>query len=943
MTSDSTLPAAGEIGRWRIAPRRREVRHDGLTNKLVGRAFDVLVALIEARGAVVCKDALIQRVWPGRIIEENTLEAQIAAVRRALEGDRDLVRTVPGRGYQFVGEFAEHADGGSPTRPVPALPAAVSELIGRQAAFEEIQVIAATHRLVTLVGAGGVGKTRLALEVARHLVHRFPDGVSLVELGPLSSAEHVPAAVAGALGFEHGSGTASLDGIASVSSTRQARLVLDNCEHLIDAAAEMADTLLRAGPAACVIATSREPLRAQGEYVYRVASLDVPTEDQLDPAEILACGAIRLFDARAQAAKARNGEELELALLKAQICRRLDGIPLAIELAAARVQVFGIKGVAERLDDRFHFLTGGGRTVLPRQKTLRATLDWSFDLLSESESAVLVRLSIFSGQFSFESASAVVADQELPGEAVVECLANLVEKSLVSIDTTEATPKYFLLETTRVYARDKLEVRGGLPEFSRRHAKHHFDLFVRAEAEWEVRPTGEWIAVYSQHIDDLRAAIAWAFSPHGDPEIGSALATAALPLWLQLSLLEECLANVETVLEYLDREGVVNARWRMKLHAARGASLLYQGAGAKTTAAFNQALAFADEVGDSEYQLRAIWGLWGSTYLGGGYRAALALAERFVALAATRPGQPDRLVGDRMRGMSRYCLGDLAGARDDLERMLERYEAPVYRSHLMRFIYDQEVVARSALAHVLWIQGFAEQAIRAARSAVERARAIDHPPSMCYALTEAVCPVTLLTAGAAPLEASAASAIEATRRHGVSTWKARGQLWQGLWRLAKGESGAYDRMIGPALEKVGEARFVVHYTGFLSAMCEQLGRHGRSAEGLVLVTSAIERAERVGDGCSLVELLRVEGELLLRRGEANADPMAEARFNRALVEARRHKVLAWELRSAMSLARLRHRQDRPARHLLAPVYERFSEGLATADLTAARVLLNSLP
>ncbi len=448
-------------------------------------------------------------------MEENTLEAQIAArCAGHLERDRDLVRTVPGRGYQFVGQIADHADAGSPVRPIPTLPAGISELIGRQAALKEIQGIVATHRLVTLVGAGGVGKTRLALEVGRQLAHRFVDGVSLVELGPLSSAEHVPAAVAGALGFEHGAGMTSLDGIASAISNRQALLVLDNCEHLIDAATQMADTLLRAGPAACVIATSREPLRAQGEYVYRVASLDVPSEDSPDSglAEILACSAVQLLDARAQATKARDSEERELALLKAKICRRLDGIPLAIELAAARVRVFGIKGVAERLDDRFHFLTGGDRTALPRQKTLRATLDWSYDLLSESERAVLARLSIFSTEFSFESASAIVADQALPGEAVVECLANLVERSLVSIDSIGTTPKYFLLETTRVYARDKLQDGGQLSEFSRRHANYYVEFFVRAEAEWETLPTDEWVTTYSPHIGELRAAIAWAFA-----------------------------------------------------------------------------------------------------------------------------------------------------------------------------------------------------------------------------------------------------------------------------------------------------------------------------------------------------------------------------------------------------------------------------------------------
>lgn len=732
------------------------------------------------------------------------------------------------------------------------------------------------------------------------------------------------------------------DGIAALIGARRILLVLDNCEHLIDAAARLADVLLGAGPSACIIATSREPLRIQGEYVYRVESLDVPTEDEFDTARIQGRGAVQLFDARAREVQPQDGEEDGLTLLKGQICRRLDGIPLAIELAAARVQAFGIKGVAAHLDDRFHFLTSGARTSLPRQKTLRATLDWSYDLLSDPERSVLSRLSIFASQFTIESAQAVVASAEISGEVVLECIANLVEKSLLSVDASGAESSYFLLETTRVYARNKLEDCGELRTFSMRHAKYCVDLFLRAEAEWEVHSTEQWIALYSPHLDDLRAAIAWSLSPHGDPEIGSALATAALPLLLQLSLLEECLASVEKVLDYLDREGIANARWRMKLHGARSACLLYRSAGPTTAAEFKRTLELAEQLGDTEFQLRAVWGLWATTYLGGDYRGALGLAERFVALAETLPERSDRQVGDRMRGMSRYCLGDLDGARSDLAQMLERYRAPAYRSHLMRFIYDQEVVARSALAHVLWAQGFADQATEQARRALERAHAIDHPPSMCYALTEGACPVALLTGGAAALAAWGVSAIEATRRHGVSTWKARGQLWHALGQLEGGDVDAYTRVLAPALESLGEARYVVHYTGFISAVCEQLGRFGRPGEGLALVTDAILHARSVGDDCSLVELLRVKGELLLICGDPNADALAEALFVQAVEEAQRLDVLAWKLRSTTSLARLWHRQARPARQLLKPVVERFTEGFASVDLTASRTLLEAL-
>src|ERR1700675_4372518 len=308
-------PAAIEFGRFRILPQRRELLVEGRPQDLGGRAFDVLMALIEATGAVVSKDALMNRVWPDRIVEENSLQAQIAALRRAFGADRDLIRTIAGRGYQFTGDIRTvsaspnvQATAGMPqSTPAPSrlptnLPEPVSELIGRDAELDEILDISASHRLVTLTGAGGIGKTRLGFEAARCLLPRFADGVWAIELAPLFDPELVPVAVATALGLEMASGTASPVSVATVLRSKQLMLVLDNCEHVVDAAARMAESLLRANPAARVIATSREALRAEGEWVYRVPPLAVPLEGSPDSEDALRYGAIRLFGERARAA-----------------------------------------------------------------------------------------------------------------------------------------------------------------------------------------------------------------------------------------------------------------------------------------------------------------------------------------------------------------------------------------------------------------------------------------------------------------------------------------------------------------------------------------------------------------------------------------------------------------------------------------------------------------
>src|SRR5262249_16597017 len=467
MDPASEAPASFEFGRFTVLPPRREVLADGQPMELGGRAFDILVVLIEAHGAVVSKDELMRRVWPGRIVEDNNLHAQIKALRRAFS-DHDLIRTVVGRGYQFraevrprLGNHIERAQPGtasdvSAPRAPTNLPAQTSDVIGRAVEIAEGIGLLTDHRFVTLTGAGGTGKTRLALEVARHLLPEFADGVWIAELGSLSDPELVPVPIAAALGLELGSGVLSPERIAAALGSKHMMLVLDNCEHVIDAAAEMVEALLHANPAARVIATSREQLRAESEYLYRVPPLAVPAEDTQALEEVLRHGAIVLFVARAQAADPHFTPDPQSAAAMTSICRRLDGIPLAIELAAARASTLGVQELASRLDDRFSLLTKGLRTALRRHQTLRATLDWSYELISEPERMVLRQLSVFAGGFTLEAASAVIVNAEILASNVVDGVANLVTKSLVAADIDSRIVHYRLLETMRAYAHDKL-------------------------------------------------------------------------------------------------------------------------------------------------------------------------------------------------------------------------------------------------------------------------------------------------------------------------------------------------------------------------------------------------------------------------------------------------------------------------------------------------------
>ena len=459
---------------------------------------------------------------------------------------------MPLRGYRFTGEVravgesgGALASAGSPGAPPTNLPASVSDFIGRETERATVRELLRHNRLVTLVGTGGIGKTRLALEAARDALPEFPDGVWLAELAPLTDPELVASAVNAALGLQSGTGRWTAERLNAALRGRQLLLVLDNCEHLIQAAAREAETLLHAAPRVRILATSQEPLGIEGECTLRLRPLQFPAEDAAGLAAAQGHDAVRLFVARARAADPQFTLNERNAATVATICRRLDGIPLAIELAAARSAALGLEGLAQRLDVRFHVLTGGRRTALPRHQTLRATLDWSHRLLGEPDRIVLRRLAVFAGSFSLEAAGSVVADSGLPEWEVVGRIAELVDKSLVVADTAGGVRRYRLLETTHAYAMEKLADSGEFGPLARLHAQHFHGHLCEALTLWERTPSLRWLEGQAPEIDNIRVALDWAFGPDGDSALGIELASVSYLLWHLMSLVQEGRARLE--------------------------------------------------------------------------------------------------------------------------------------------------------------------------------------------------------------------------------------------------------------------------------------------------------------------------------------------------------------------------------------------------------------
>jgi predicted ATPase/DNA-binding winged helix-turn-helix (wHTH) protein len=951
MSADSEII---EFGRFRLHRRHGRLLADGQELDLGARAIDVLLALIDAGGEMVTKDELLHRVWPHVVVEENNLQVHISMLRRALGADRDLIRTVTRRGYLFTGHVMAGARstsaadvGPEPTMSSASnLPTPLSELIGRETDLQQVVEQQANHRLLTLTGPGGIGKTRLALAAAWRLFDRYPDGVWLADLATLADSDLVLSEIATVLGLQQLSSPLLPEHVVTRLGSRRSLLVLDNCEHLIGSVAHIAQALLHGTPNLRILATSREPLRAGGECVYPVPALAVPDEEITDTEAQLGHSAVLLFVARGRLADARLPSLDASAAIIASICRRLDGIPLAIELAAARGAALGVRAVADGLDDRFRLLTGGPRTALPRHQTLRATLDWSYGLLSENERAGLRRLAIFPGGFELEAARAIMTTPGSEGPDVLDNLAELIAKSLVTRDSTNLVTRYRLLETTRSYALEKLAESGELEITARRHAEYYAKLSERAEAEWDTRPTADWLGDYGRQIDNLRAALDWAFSPEGDASIGVAITAAAVPLWMHLSLLDECHSRAEQGLAACKTGDGGDRRREMKLYTAlvtssywRSTATYAQAVVREPGALLAKALEIAESLDDAEYQLRSLWGLF-VFHLGmGDLQIALEMAQRFRTLATNQRRRNDELIGERLLGNVQHVLGDQASARRHLEYMLANLLRSDQRSHeAIRFQLDQRVVGRIYLARILWLQGFPDEAMRTAKDAVNEAREINHVVSLCYALAAGACPITLWVEDLAAAETYITMLVDQSTRYALPSW---GAFLQGVLATKRGH---FAPAFGQVRRGFDEFDRSMSSMIFLNELAAGFARSGQIADGLATTEHAIERAERTEARWLFPESLRIRGELLLLQAATDAAAAAEDHFRRALDWAQRQGALSLELRAATSLARLLGAQERPAdaTALLQPVYDRFTEGFATGDLKAAKALLDDL-
>ncbi|MGB8645346.1 MAG: tetratricopeptide repeat protein [Anaerolineae bacterium] len=559
------------------------------------------------------------------------------------------------------------------------LPIQLTSFVGRDKELKEVgQLLAATH-LLTLTGPGGTGKTRLALQLAAEDLESFPDGVWLVELAPVADPLLVTQAVAEVLGLPPG-GRQVQEVLGDFLRPKKLLLVLDNCEHLIEECAALASKLLRACPHLKILSTSREPLGIAGETIYRVPSLDLPDSPGLSAAQLSGYSAVRLFAERATAVKPGFRLTAGTATAVAQICLRLDGIPLAIELAAARVKALSPEQIATRLDDRFRLLTGGSRTALPRQQTLRALIDWSYELLAEPERALLRRLSVFVGNWTVEAAEQVCGDQEAPITLepvdVLDLLVRLVDRSLVTADETdERETRYRFLETIRQYARDKL-LESGEAELLR---DRHMQYYERLTAECAPQLFGPMAPVTNKRLQEeegnLLATMTWA--SERAPALALRIAGNLLQFRGQAAHLAGMRPALEAALTRLDTLPAVDgaaARERERVRAlgltALGQVKMGQGNMKDATVSLQQGVALARTVDDQRLLAHGLLNLGTMFALMGNFEAADATINEGIEVASASGSKGYLSFGLGVRGQARAQRGDYAGARADLVEAL---------------------------------------------------------------------------------------------------------------------------------------------------------------------------------------------------------------------------------------------------------------------------------
>ncbi|KUY59288.1 ATP-binding protein [Burkholderia sp. RF2-non_BP3] len=953
------------FGDFHLFPTQQRLLRGEIPIALGSRAMEILVVLIEQAGQIVDKETLTRRAWPTTFVEESNLRAQIAALRRALGDGKSplLIANVPGRGYRFTGPVVQNPAGASATvsrgrQQLPSadrrhnLPSPLARMIGRRRELATISGMLKEHRFVTIAGPGGIGKTTIAIAAAYEMLSDYRDGIFFVEIDSLLDARLLPGAIASVVGLtQHSEASESL--LVEHLCSKHALIVLDNCERVIEATAMLAERLLKHAPSIHLLTTSREALRASGEQVFRLEPLQVPPiSSALTGAEAMSYSAVQLFVERVASVHRDFVLCDEDAPLVAEICRRLDGIALAIELGAGRVDAFGIHGLATLLDDRFRLLTLDRRTALPRHQTLSATLDWSYSSLPHAHQVMLRRLGVFARTFTAEAACVVAGDIATTEGQLLNLLADLVAKSLVVADVNGSIAYYRLLHTTRAFALSRLHESGDAESCALRHARLYLDrLRDHATESPQCFPPGSHAArnPCEHEIDNVRAALEWAWATDGQLELALELTAASIPLWLSLSLFDEYAFRVKQALDALSAQQqsdtAISPRTALRLWSAHATSLTHRvGGGDDMTEAWRNVLLLSEALDEKEQRFTALWGIWASQRNTSQYASALTVAQQLLETAESINDPFHVAVGERVVGTSLFYLGQLDRAHRHIEKAISRFMFCESQPLPGPLQFDQLIASRSFQAQILLLRGLPDHALAVATHNVEQALDSRNITSIAYALCQGACPVSLYAGDVSTAKYFVDMFLSRSATSELQAWHELARCFEGILSIRTSGSCLGLPILHRAISAILPGGRGPLYTMARIAFCDALLDSDDTHRLSIEIDDMLERAQQCNEIWCMPELLRIKGATYFGDSQDKDVSAGEEYLVRSHQFAKDCGARLWEIRSATVLAKHWSTCGRgaDARSLLVDALGSIPTTTDAPDLVAARIALDGL-
>ncbi|MGZ9706928.1 ATP-binding protein [Pseudomonas sp. GNP013] len=891
------------FGAYVLIPQHHLLLRNGEPVPLGSRAMLLLMVMATRAGELLEKTELLTLVWPKLVVEECNLRAQIRTLRRTFgaNGDLGYIVTVPARGYRFVAPIAVQSPlaGQSEKLVKPKLQGTVKQMFGREETLNSLEKQLEQRRFVTITGHAGTGKTMVALALANRMLPRYPQGVSFIDLAPVSRGQLVHVVIAAALGIDCTTDDPLLVITNSLAASK-ALLILDNCEHVLEETSKAIEAILCNALQCSVLVTSREPLHAEGEFVHDLAPLPFPPQGaSLDTAQALSYPAIALLVERISAhdlGYVFTPLDIHAA---AAICRKLDGNALAIEIAAARVRAFGIEHLVEMLDGSFRLQMTGRRTALPRHRTLGAALDWTYAMLCPAEQAMLRQLSVFTGVFTLRAVKAVVA---VNAQEPARLMESLMDKSLVISCGQDSARRYRLLETTRLYAAQKLAEQDETDVTALRHAAWTLEELKASVQDLAEIPPQDWLARYGAQVDSVRAALEWAYSSHGDREMGIALTLVSLPLWMRLLLTAECYDWVNRGLQLEHESAPIEQRQRMLLlTASASVMVLTFGGGEKIREAWLQVGEDARELNDTEHQLHALWGLWQDKSCRNQYSAALELANQYVVLSQSADHSERQLLGLRMRANAQFYMGRL---EDALRSVVEALSAPLSPdTHLIDLHFDQRIAARSLKAKIHLLQGNVEAALTTLDKNISQAIRLNHPATLWYTLCLSAIPTELLLRNEEKVRYYLSLLRDSMEGHDFYLWRQFSRCFEHILLIRQGAPEDGVPRLGEVLAQLQDQGGSPLYSLLRSEYALGLGMLGLEHRGLEIIDETLQAARSREERWFVPELLRIKAQMLLKQD----NPLSHRVLQDARNEAENQGAHFWSAQIASDLDRLKTR------------------------------------